>query len=81
MLNPAGNKRAPAIAIERPGRRRVRRAIGHDEQKLHMYVVDVPGGAEAFDATAEDLAAEDWQPVHDPAERPTRPSQSAKTVS
>lgn len=62
MLNEALAKLAPTKSdgfISRPGRPRVRNAVGPAEQVLHRYVIDAPP-VEAFDATKEDLAADDW---------------------
>jgi hypothetical protein len=78
LLNEALAKLAPGngnryIAVERAGRPRVRRAVGHDEQQMAAYVFDGDAGAEAFDATVEDLAATDWTPIA----RPVAPAAGA----
>lgn len=55
-------KAGRGASIARPNGVTVRRAVGHDEQTLHGYVTQLDDGTVvAYDATAEELAADDWE--------------------
>jgi hypothetical protein len=47
--------------ISRSNGTRVRNAIGHDEQRLARYVVDTAEGAKGYNASADDVRADDWE--------------------
>jgi hypothetical protein len=73
--------KAPAgSSISRPDGPKVRYSVGAAEHALHRYVVDTIEGVQAFDASEEDLAAEDWGPILVGAKPMSRASSPSPTV-